>query len=123
MRRERKEWWRRGERLPIRTALAVYGGAFLFLAGVADPNNVSLFTVLAGLAVVFGGILTADSGKVRAEAIRQAIVYLGGFLFVGLLLNRQDLPFWQRLPLTLLALLGIYALVYWVSSRIQDGRR
>ncbi len=121
MRQERRPWWRRGERLPTRTALTIYGGAFLFLAGVADPARISLFTLLVGLALVVGGILTAPTSSIRAEAIRQAIVYLGAFLFVGLFLNRQGLPFWQRLPITLIVLLVLYALVYWVSSRIESG--
>lgn len=120
-REQRPQWWAKRASLPTATAVPVIGGALVFWTGLLDPDNISPFAILAGLAVVAVGILLARSPGLRAEAARRAVVYIVAFAFIGLVVNRLELEFWQRLPVALLVFLGLWFLVYWLSSLLERG--
>lgn len=117
----RNGWWAKRESLPTATAVPIVGGALVFWTGLLDPDNIAPFAVLAGLAVVAVGVLLARTPGLRAEAARRAAIYLAGFAFLGLVVNRLDLPFWQRLPIALAVFLGLWFLVYGLSSLLERG--
>ncbi len=107
---------------PIAAYLASFSSV-LIVWGLVDATGVWLIILMStALLCNLAGVLVARYHGMQAEAIRMAIVYLGGSSLIGILARSHGIfDFWEGMLLTVLVFITIHVLIFGLPIRSLDG--